>query len=276
VRSSGLWLGPALAVVCGIIASGRFTWNVRGLLLGGLVIFLIDGIWATVWAAAVETNWAAIIARWDSSPPPLRPYALPYTRPGAPADHMAHWLAHLAHWWKTELYPVAGTAVSSIALCAALGIALAAILGWQMLVLSAAALAVVQLALVLNRASGQPVHALKAFLEVGLAWLAGHSAFGPLSVISTVMAALFAIAYTGGLQLVEEYNGLPNWRWPQLAAGLILLVIRQPVAALLLFIIVFAQLLLEPALKQKGPAWFVQSSQVWLIAAMLIAAFTIS
>jgi len=275
-RTGGLWLGPVWAVLCGIIASGRFTWNARGLLLAGLTFFLVDGLWATLWSAIGETNWAAIAARWNASPPPLRMRALPYTQPGAPGDRATHWLSQLLHWWTTELQPTTNTTIPSIVICLVLGAALSAILGWQMLTLSAAALATIQIGLVINRASGQPVPAVKAALEVGLAWLAGHVAFGQVSFLSVLAAALFTITYTGGLQLAEHNSGLPNWRWSQLIVGLVLLIAQQPVAALAMFSILFAQLLLEPALRNgRSTAWFLRSSQAWLIAAMLITAFTI-
>jgi hypothetical protein len=276
LRSSGLWLGPIWAVVCGIVASGRFTWDARGLLLAGLTLFLVIVVWATLWTSAVETNWAAITAQWNATPPPLRPAALPYTRPGAPGDRAARWLFHLAHWWQSNLQPTASTAVLSIVVCLALGAALAAILGWQMLALSAAALATVQIGMVVNRATGQSVPAVKAVLEAGLAWLAGHAAYGSISMTSALMAGLFTFAYAGGLELVEQQNGLAGWRWPQLIAALLLLMTHHPLAALAVLFILFAQLLLEPALKQERDGiWFVRSSQVWLMATMLITAFTI-
>ncbi len=275
LRTNGLWLGPGWAAVCGVIASGRFTWSARGLLLAGLAIFLVDGVWATLWSAAIETNWAAIAARWNASPPPLRPRALLHMRTGAPSDRATRWLSQLTHWWQTELQPVAGSTVSSIVVCLALGLVLAAILGGQMLMLSAAALALIQIGLVINRAAGQPLPVIQAILEVGLAWLAGHAAFAPINIISTLMAAVFAITYAGGLQLVEQQGGLKRWRWSQLAAAAIVLIARHPLPALMLFLTTFAQLLIEPGLKERSGAWFVRSSQVWLMAAMLITAFTI-
>lgn len=271
LRSSGLWLGPVWAVASGIIASGQFSWNARSLLLAALTFFLVDGIWATLWTCIVETDWAAIVARWNVNPPPLRASAAARWRANA-----AGWLAHFSHWWTTELWPVAGSAVINSLVLLALGAAIAAVLGWQTLALSAAALAIIQTALVINRASGRPVSLLKAALEVGLGWLAGHVAFGSATLLSALMAAAFALAYAGGLELAGQRDGLARWRWPQVAAALILAIMRQPLAACMLLLAVFAQLLIEPALKQgRSGAWFVRSSQAWLIAAMLIAAFTI-
>lgn len=271
LRSSGLWLGPVWAVASGIIASGRFTWNARGLLLAALTFFLVDGIWATLWACLVETDWAAIIARWNISPPPLRASAVARWQANA-----AGRLAHFSHWWTTELWPVAGNAIINSLVLLVLGAVISAVLGWQTLALSAAALAIIQTALVVNRASGRPVPLLKAALEVGLGWLAGQVAFGPATLLSALMAAAFALAYAGGLELVEQRDGLARWRWPQLVAMLILLIVRQPLAACMLMLAVFAQLLLEPALERgRSGVWFIRSSQAWLIAAMLITAFTI-
>ncbi len=277
LRSSGLWLGPVWAVLCGIIASGRFSWDARGALLAGLTLFLVDGLWATCWTNVVETNWGAIAARWNTSPPPLRPRTLPYMRLGAPGDRATRWLSQLAYWWQTDSQPLVSTTFSSIVICVALGAGLAAVLGWPVLALSAAALAIVQIGIVINRATGQPVPAVESVLEIGLAWLVGHAAFGAISLSSALLAALFTLTFVGGRQLAEQDTGLPNWRWPQLIAALVLLLTHNPLPALVLFFVLFAQMLLEPGLKQgRGGAWFVRSSQAWLIAAMLISAFTIS
>jgi hypothetical protein len=277
LQTSRLGLGPGWAVVCGVMASGRFTWSGRGLLLAGLAIFLADGVWATLWAAIVETNWAAMAARWHASPPPLRQSRLPYVQSGAPGDRAARWLAHLASWWQADLQPLAGSTVSSSLIGLALGSGLSVILGWPTLALSGAALALIQIGLVVNRASGQPVPVVKAILQIGLAWLAGHVAFGPLSWLSVFMAAAFTTTYAGGLSLLEQPGGLAAWRWPQWAAAALLFITRHPLAALTLLFTSFAQLLLEPALTKQARdgAWFIASSQAWLMIAMAIAALTI-
>ncbi len=273
LRSGGLWLGPVWGVVCGVIASGRFTWNARGLLLAGLTLFLVDGLWATLQAAMLETNWAASVARRTTGSSPLRSHLLAHLRSEPRA---VRWLSQLVQGWQTKVSPALGPTVTTIPLCLMLGTALAAILGWQMLALSAAALAVIQIGLVLNRATGQAVPVVKAALEMGLAWLAGHAAFGSPGVLSALMAAIFTLTYLGGLHLVARPGGGRSWYGTQGLAALLLFLVRQPVAAWLLVILLFAQLLTAPLLQQEHPGIaFVRSNQAWMIAAMLAAAFAV-
>ncbi len=283
LRSSGLWLGPVWAIICGIVASGGFRWTGPAILHAALVFFLVDVAWATLWAAAAETDWATPAKHWGSSEVDV-PYTLPYAQPDAPGDRAVRWLAHTSRWWRDHLQPAIGSAVSTILLCVLLGATLSAVLGWQAMALSVAGLAVVQLGVVVGRGSGCPVPALKATLEIGLAWLVAHIMFAPLTLPSALLAGAFAATYAAGLGLIRGSRRIAIWNWAQFAVALLLLVMRQPVAALVVFMLVLPQLLLEPVLQrdhrspsgESSGAWYVRSTQVWLMAAMLIAAISVS
>src|SRR5437868_12563166 len=88
-RRGGAWLGPAWAVLCGIIASAQFQWGGTSIVtvLAGLII--AEGLWTTFWAALTETQWATPLARWRTwkDADPIRP--LPYTLPGSDAEQFA-------------------------------------------------------------------------------------------------------------------------------------------------------------------------------------------
>ncbi len=276
LRGSGLWLGPIWAITCGILASGGFKWNGASLLQVMLVFFLVDGAWATLWAAAAETDWATPAARWgQSDATPAR--MLPYTQPNAPGERATRWLGHTIQWWREHLRPSIGSAVSTIILCVALGAALSAVLGWPAVALSAAGVAVVQLGVVVGRGTGQPLPALKATLDIGLAWLLAHAVFAPLTLPSALLAIAFAAVYGTGLTLIEGGRRALVWNMAQFAAAGLLVLMRQPVAALAVFLMVIPQMLLEPALRRgMGGAWFVRSTQAWLMVAMLVAAIAVS
>jgi hypothetical protein len=276
LRGSGLWLGPIWAILCGIIASGGWKWNGASLLEAVLVFFLVDGAWATLWAAAAETDWATPAREWGRSEvTPAR--ALPYTQPNTPGDRAMRWLAHTTRWWREHLRPSIGSAVSTILLCVAFSAALSAVLGWPAVALSAAGAAVVQLGVVVGRGTGRPLPALKATLDIGLAWLLAHVVFAPLTAPSALLAAAFAAVYGTGLTLVEGGQHATLWNAAQFAAAGLLVLMRQPVAALAVFLMVIPQMLLEPALRRgMGGAWFVRSTQAWLMIAMLIAAIAVS
>jgi hypothetical protein len=275
-RGSGLWLGPIWAIVCGSIASGGWKWTSQTALQALLLFFLVDGAWATLWAAAVETDWATPAQEWGKSN--VTPaYTLPYTRPNTPGDRVLRWLAYTIEWWREHLRPSIGSSVSKIALCIALGVALSAVLGWPAMALSAASLAIVEAGVIAGRGSGRPLPALKATLEIGLAWVVSHVVFAPLTVPSVVLAAAFAAAYGTGLTLIEGGRRATVWNSAQFTAAGLLVLMRQPVAALAVFFIVIPQMLLEPALRRgAGGAWFVRSTQAWLMLAMLVAAVSIS
>jgi hypothetical protein len=46
-RSRTLWLSPAWAVLCGLVASSAFAWTGRDVLIVALAVVIADGAWAT-------------------------------------------------------------------------------------------------------------------------------------------------------------------------------------------------------------------------------------
>ncbi len=285
LRGSGLWLGPIWALVCGIIASSGWKWNTTSVLQVVLLFFLVEGAWATLWAAAAETDWATPAKEWGKSAAAPAP-ALPYTQPNTPGDRALRWYSHTVEWWREHLRPAIGRTASTIVLCIALGAALSAVLGWPMLALSAAAAAVVQLGVIIGRGTGRPLPALKATLEIGLVWLAAYVVFAPptvapvTTVTSALVAAAFTAAYGAGLALIEGGKRATVWNTAQFAVATLLMLMRQPVAALAVFFIVLPQLLLEPTMRRAATAatgvWFVRSTQAWLMLGMLLAALALS
>jgi len=279
LRGSGLWLGPIWAIVCGIIASGGWKWSAASALQVALLFFLVEGAWATLWAAAAETDWATPAREWGKSNVTVAP-ALPYAQPNTPGDRALRWYSHTVEWWREHLRPSIGRTASTIILCLALAVALSAVLGWPVMALSAAAVAVVQLGVIIGRGTGRPTPLLKATLEIGLVWLAAHIVFAPLTPVSVLVAIAFATAYAAGLTLIEGGQRVTMWNAAQFAVAALLTLMRQPVAALALFFIVLPQLLLEPTVRRAaGKAagvWFVRSTQAWLMLGMLLAAITLS
>ena len=284
LRGSGLWLGPLWAIVCGILASGGWKWSLASALQVALLFFLVEGSWATLWAAAAETDWATPAKEWGKANVAPVP-ALPYTQPNTPGDRALRWYSHTVEWWREHLRPSIGRTASTMVLCVALGAALSAVLGWPVMALSAAAAAIVQLGVIIGRATGRPLPALKATIEIGLVWLAAHIIFAPLTVTSALLAAAFAVAYGAGLTLVEGGRRATVWNASQFAVAALLVLMRQPVAALAVFFIVFPQLLLEPVVRRGvSPSsttevpgrWFARSTQAWLMLGMFLAAITIS
>jgi hypothetical protein len=271
-RSRILWLSPAWAVFCGIIASGAFVWTGRDVLIALLAVLLADGAWATVWWGLVETNWPQLIGRWPLvDPEPVdRPW-LP-AQPDSPADRAQQWTARWRAWRRAVLWPEAGTPLLSALVSSGLAIVLSAIIGWPALLLSLGAIALIQIGLLLEHRHGRASHGARGALDVGLAWALGHTAFGALTPLSIGLAALFAIVYASSLDLARGGRQRRGWLLPQVIVVSILVVIQQPLAAFAATSLLIAQALLATA--QRGLP-FAQASQGWLLLAMLAAALAI-
>ena len=267
-----MWIGPAWAVVCGIVASGAFAWSGRDLMIAVLAIMLVDGAWATVWWGLVETDWSAALSRWSAISPgqPLR--LLPFAQPASPAERTQRWLARFIAWWRSELWPRAGSPLSSVMVSLGLSMALSAVIGWPALALSLAALALTQAGLLARRMRGRAPSVAHGFLDVGLAWALGHAALGSLSLLSAGMAIIFSVSYAAALELTHSGRSNRAWLLAQMLAVIVLVVIQQPVAAFMLTAVLAAQAMLSTIL--HGLA-FARAAQFWLMAAMLIAALAV-
>jgi hypothetical protein len=170
------WLGPAWACLCGVIASGGFDWQDGYLIRLALLILLVDGGWGTLWAALGGTDWATPLRRWRDwhlgEPGP----ALPYTLPNSPGDHVSRCLGQLRAWRRNVLWPTCGPAISSVVVALPVTILLGTLLGPELLLLSAAALAVAQLGLAWEGGRGATAPGWDAIVAVALPRLAGHIA----------------------------------------------------------------------------------------------------
>ncbi len=271
-RSRALWLSPAWAVVCGIVASSAFVWTGRDVLIAALAILLADGVWATVYWGLVETDWPALLSQWSAiEVNPLRePW--PLARSGSPADRLQRWLARFNTWWQREVWPHAGTPILSALVSIALGIVISAVVGWQALTLSLGALAMIQIGLLLELRLGRAPHLIHGFINVALAWMLGHAAYQELELLSLVVAILFSIAYAASLDLAHGGQAVRWWLLPQLLVVILLVLIQQPIAAFALIAVLIAQALLSTILNGLP---FARAAQFWLMIAMLIGALAV-
>jgi hypothetical protein len=300
-RSRGLWLSPAWAVLCGVVASGAFVWTGRDVLIAALAVLLADGAWATAWWGLVETDWPQLIGRWPLvAPDPMEPRTRPsfggmeqspsfggmeqspsfggirqpwpLARPGSPADRAQQWAARGRMWWHVILWPEAGTPVLSALVSSGLAVVLSAVIGWPALTLSLGALALIQIGVLLEHRHGRASHVARGALDVGLAWALGHAAFGALTPVSIGLAALFAIVYGSSIDLAHGGQQRRGWLLPQAIVVLILVVIQQPLAAFAATSLLITQALLATVLRGLS---FAQAAQGWLLLAMLAAALAI-
>jgi hypothetical protein len=271
-RSRVLWLSPAWAVLCGIVASSAFVWTGRDVLIAVLAVLLADGAWATGWWGLVETDWPQLIARWPQVTPDPIGQAWPLARPGSPADRAQQWVARTRVWWREVLWPEASTPVLSALVSSALAVVLSAIIGWAALTLSLGAFALTQIGVLLEHQHGRASHVARGAMDMGLAWALGHAAFGSLTPLSASVAALFAVAYGSSVDLARGGQQARWWLLPQILIVVILVLIQQPLAVFAMISLLIAQSLL--ATVRRGLP-FAQGAQVWLLLAMMVTALAI-
>jgi hypothetical protein len=269
VRTRTLWLSPAWAVVCGIVASSAFVWTGRDVLIGALALVVVDGAWATVWWGLVDSDWRSLFATWDTFD--VAHVEATWGAAGSSAARSQRGLARLRLWWQVIGKERAGSPLLSALFSAVLAFLLSAVIGAAAIGLTLAALALTQIGLIL-RVHGRAVNVLRGCVDVGLAWLLGHAAFGQLTLLSALTAVIFSFSYAALLDLAQGATSTRRWLIPQFILVIILVLLQQPFAALALLTMLIAQTSLATALHGLD---FARTAQIWLMLSMLIAALGI-
>lgn len=274
-------LGPAWVALCGALASGGLTLSAEPLLRLLLLAFLVDVVWGGLWSALAATDWATPLRHWQSwrHGPPLR--FLPYTSPDGPAGRLARTLGHLSSWWQEGLGPTLGPTLVGLVLLLPLALVIAGVLGARLLLATLAAITCLQFVIAWTGGDARPVPGPQALFEVALPWLAGHALFSVNPPPSALLALAYALAYAGGLRMAQGWPGLARWNLGQVAAVIVLLSWRQPVAAGIAGLLFISQAIVQPGLfdaESEGvdpavAARFLRPAQIWLMAAMLVAAW---
>jgi len=267
------WLGPAWAALCGAVASGWLTLTGQNLLFLLVALFLADALWGTLWHLITETDWF-VSSSWLSQAQEVNLTVLPYTAPGSPSHRLGRRLA----WWRAVFWPRLGSALPGLVVVLPLTLILAIILGQRVIILTVAALAIMVLALLRARRHSAPPPSLQAILEMGFAWLAGHTAFAPLTLWSFLLATCYTVAYHSCLTLAKDSgkHSLTLLRVSQAAVIALLIFLRQPVIAGVAGLLLLPQMLLQPFLGRGGvELWYLQRTRPFLMAGMLLAALAV-
>ena len=270
-----MWLVLTWALLCGVAASNGFDWQGASWLRMALLVLLVDAGWGTLWAALGSTDWAKPLRRWRNwhfgEPGPM----LPYTLPGAPGDQLSRWLGQLGAWWRDILWPSCGPAVSAIIVALPVTLLLATLLGPGVLLLSLAAITVIEMGLIWAGGRGTVAPIWNALVTVMLPWLAGHIAFDPLSPSSAGLALALAVAWAGSLYVKSSW-GRALAIGGQLAAAVLLVVLHRPLAAGCCALLLAPQLALLPwVLHGQSSSWHARHGRLWLMAAMVVAAVAV-
>jgi chlorophyll synthase len=273
------WLGPAWAALCGAIASGWLTLSGENLLFLLIALFLADGLWGTLWHLITETDWF-VSSNWPSQAQEASLTTLPYTAPGSPSHCIFSRLGRRLAWWRVVFWPRQGPAFAGLVVTLPLTLILAIILGRRVIILTSAALAIMVLALLRARRRSAPPLSSRAILEMGFAWLAGHTAFAPLTSWSFLLATLYTVVYHTCLKLAT--NGRKPWptllKVSQAVVIALLVFLRQPIVAGVVGLLLLPQMLLQPFLGQgevEVELWYLRRTGPFLMAGMLLAALAI-
>lgn len=269
------WLGPTWSIICGVIASGGFAGRSSDWLQLALLTLLVDGGWGSLWAAIGATDWATPLSlwrEWDRSAPTGR---LPYTLADAPGGRLTHALGAFRAWWGEVLWPTCGSALLTILVALPTAALLAMLLGMELLLLSAAALAAMQLGAIWQGGRQEVAPGWDALIAVAAPWVAGHIAFGPSTLRSAGMATLFALAWGAGAGIRSRLgHGLTIGS--QLLVVVSLVVFESPLGAGAVFLLLVPHMSLLPRVRPgHQPEWYIRQTRPWLMAAMLVAALSI-
>jgi hypothetical protein len=265
-RKRALWLSPAWAVLCGIIASSAFVWMGRDVLIAALAVVIADGAWATQWWGLIETDWRQLFANWNAVS--VERSESPLTLRGSPADRSQRGLSRLRLWWQAGGREQAGTPLYSACAALGLGAILSAVIGGQALALTLAAFALTQIALILQL-HGRSTSWLCGLVAIGLPWLLGQAVFGEITLLAVLAALVFSIVYAALLDVAQGAVSTGRWLLPQIVLVIVLIALQQPITAVALISLLAAQALLATALHSLD---FARSAQWWLMLAMLVVA----
>ena len=139
-------------------------------------------------------------------------------------------LARFRLWWQAVGKEQAGSPLLSAVFAAVLAFLLSAVIGGAAVGLTLAALALTQIGLLLS-VHGRAVNWLQGLVDVGLAWLLGHAAFGQVTLISALAALIFSFSYAAMLDVAQSGAHQRRWLMPQLIMVAVL-VLRQQLPAL--------------------------------------------
>ena len=272
-----VWAIPAWSILCGAIVSGEMQLNLATGVQLVIVLLLVEVGWGTVWTALSTTDWARPLRRWRHWHLAESEITVPYAQPGSPAARLTRWIAELRSWYRAVLAPTAGPAVGAIGVGALFSLLLAVVAGPGLLRVTLTAFALMQLAVTIDGGRDQPGAGWDAVLRLGLPWLAGHLAFGSLSLPSVALAVGFSIAVVGsGVDRLGWARGF--WAGGQIAVAALFIPLQRPLTVLFIVLLLFPQWLAtlwETRARAADPRAWVRHAWPWLTASMLLAAWSL-
>lgn len=291
--SSATAPGPAWAVLCGACAAANWQWKDAAPWISLLLAILIaEALWSTWRNLLLYLNWTALLRHLaPTSDEPLAP-GLPYTTPWSPLGRALGRWSRVRQILRSQLPAATRGAVFTLPVLPPIILLLSAVAGRSMVLLSLAALALSLVEWLV--AQRHDTHfALQAGQRIGLSWLAGHAVLGQLTWVSLAMACCYAIVCQGALtlgQLAPQSEGAPASRGPsgarawslfllyggQVAAWMLLVLLKLPVRATAVGLLIAPQLLLLARLQTAGsPRWYLRHTVPFIMVSMPLAAWAV-
>lgn len=277
-----IWLGPAWAVLCGGLASGRLGFNGWTVLVLLLSLFLGDPLLGTIWreasAMASPYNPTSLSERSKArlSPPP-------YTLPGSLADRLFRWAEERLSWWSS-VWPRFEAPLAGLAFALPLAFVLAILLGQSVVMLIAVALLLIAWESLRLHGGREPSRLLRASYAGGMAWLVGYLAFRPLIPQVALQrhgeALLWALVYTGLLYAFQSIDrgerdkGIRLLNLVQIFGIAVLVLTKEPILAGVVGLLLLPQMLLQPVIKRRD--WYLRRTQFFALMAMMVGALAVA
>lgn len=263
------WIGPSWAVVCGVLAAGVPAWKPQTLLFPVLALLLCDGFlgaWRALW---LQTDWRDALRQTFSNSQGLLSESEPSNNSG--------WQSVLPRLWTRWAYfcdviwPIIDSEVIGVIFVGTLALSVAIILGVAPFALSALAML---LGILEGRVGTARGAGLRSIADVAIPWLVAETAMGQFSWLSLLFALLFTLTYRSLLGMATIRRG--HWvAWcniPQLAVGLALIAIHEPVGAGIVLLGLLAQILWQARYHaDRDGQTYSRRVQSYVLVTMLIA-----
>ncbi len=266
-------IGPAVAALCGALASAGLDGRAHAWLVLILSILLCDpllGAWRALW---LHADWRVALPRNLASARIW--FNLPDDAPTSPIARVGRTLTRRLAFARNVIWPLIDSEIIGMLIAGMLALCLAALFGVATLGLVALALGV---ALLEGEVNARLALSLRALIEMALPWLIAQSAFGSFSLHALFFVLLFTLVYRALLGLLEERS--ERWQaWnnlPQVVIALALFVGHAPIGAAVVALGLLAQLLWQMHWRTERVARaYVHRVQSYVLVAMLVVSISL-
>jgi hypothetical protein len=284
---SRVWLGPAWAVLCGAVASGGLSLQWRTPLVLLLGMLLADSVLGSLWELAGLGGRARRRKKRGGPEGPSGEAGGPGGVAGSAARVLDSWPSRLG-LWASRIWPRAGDSGLGWGFLALWALLLASVLGGVPLGLTAVALGLAAWRLAMPAGEGRLSSVLGTCYLAGLPWLTGWAAFGGLQFAMNELrplsqALVWAAAYA---TMFHAYKLLGEQRLARgsyllgaahLLAVAVLVVVRQPVLAGAVVLLLLPQLMLQPELLNVDQGvWYLRRVQIFTMLATVVTALAMA